>query len=103
MKKCNLCNTDIDNVNSHWLSIYNIWLCNQCYSENVIKCDDCGAEIFADDGISIDILPEDIEHKIVCKQCFDKNYTTCKICGKTTNKYETIWDNGYVCKECQQI
>ncbi len=100
-KKCYLCNSDINNINSNMLPNCNIWLCQDCYNENVIKCHDCNNEILSEDAISIDILPEGEEERLTCKLCFDKNYVICKNCSKTTIKYETIWDNGYICKECQ--
>lgn len=72
-------------------------LCDACLQTETVRCQRCGARIWADDNAGDDDTP-------LCQHCYDRYYTTCEDCGRVILQddayYESDEDYDARCYSC---
>ena len=84
-----------------YVSNFNRWggayICQYCYENYFVTCEDCG-EIYFEDNI---VWIENLE-KHVCNSCYE-DYTTCSECGEVHYTDDMNEHNGlYYCDSCYE-
>lgn len=72
-------------------------LCEDCQSNELSTCDDCGELIWRDDAIWLDNY-----EKVICQSCYDYDYVHCNNCGEVIHcddSYHTAHDEN-ICEYC---
>lgn len=71
-------------------------LCEACYEENTVLCDNCNARIWRDCSESDGSI-------VLCGSCYDNHYTSCETCGRLIRNDDAYYDDdgdyGY-CHDC---
>lgn len=105
---CFECGCVIPDGEDIWVAGARDYICEDCYNDDYVTCDDCGDVTRVDDSVYID-------DTVYCEYCYRDNYTSCACCGEVVhndNARETVdgdvcdrcyWDNYRECCECGDV
>lgn len=95
IRTCAECGCVIEDGDDFYEVDGNIY-CEDCYNDNFIVCQDCGAIVRRDDSYYIEGYDHD-----VCEDCYENNYFVCANCGSleyNRNYYSSA--DGDICEYC---
>ena len=73
-----------------------IYVCEYCYNEYYVCCEDCDETLHRDDAYYIDS-----EDRWVCGSCLNENYFECEQCETYHNRNNMHeYDGEYLCEDC---
>ena len=61
-------------------------LCDTCFADCTVECDDCHERIWADDA-------EGDENHVLCTRCYDYYYTHCENCGRLIHNDDAYYED----------
>ena len=108
---CHICDTEMNEDNScycedccenmcddhaYWIDSLGKYVCEECFEENYVVCDECGERIHKDDAH----LYND---EIYCDGCYDSKFEECYECGETFEKDDmNIVNDEWYCDDCSE-
>ena len=91
--KCG-CEINIDEDGYYYDEDRDEYICDDCFDDYYIKCNDCGEVVDKEDAYYITDIGE-----YVCENCID-NYAQCEDCGDYVSDWRYVNNYGNVCENC---
>jgi len=99
IKICDKCGNEIniDEDGYYYDENRDIYVCDDCFDDYYIKCEDCGEVVEKEDAFYIDS-----EDKWVCDSCLENNYERCECCDEyfDCDDMHYVENYGSVCDSC---
>lgn len=85
---------------SHYIDRDDVSVCDYCFDEYYVICEDCDEYVHRDDSYWCDD-----RDGYICDDCYAENYITCEDCGKIVHRHDAYWYEGeqcYICNDCYE-
>ena len=93
---CEDCCEHMCDDHAYWIDSLGKYVCEECFEENYVVCDECGERIHKDDAH----LYND---EIYCDGCYDSKFEECYECGETFEKDDmNIVNDEWYCDDCSE-
>lgn len=93
---CEDCDNHMCDDHAYWIDYLSKCVCEECFEENYVVCDECRERIHKDDACWHD-------DDVYCQDCYDSKFDECYECGETYEKDDmNIINDEWYCDDCYE-